>query len=94
MTREEKIEWLKSLPGEMISPYQLAVVTGESSYGYNVAAKEGRLNLPHEWRGRNLRIWKWPVIKLLGGEEDARIQNDENDNREENLCQDEPGGNP
>jgi len=71
MTREEKIEWLESLPGEMISPCQLAVVTGESSYAYNVQAKEGKLALPHEWHGRNLRIWKWPVIKLIGGGEEC-----------------------
>ena len=70
MSRQEKIEWLESIPGEMISPYQLAVVTGESSYSYNIMAKEGKLNLPYEWHGRNLRIWKWPVIKLIGGEAD------------------------
>ena len=67
MTTAEKIEWLKSLPGETISPKQLAVVDGGYPYGYNVAAKEGKLNLPHIWRGRNLRIWKDPVIKLIGG---------------------------
>lgn len=67
MTREEKIEWLRSLPGEMISPAQLAKITGGDQYGYNIAAKQGKLNLPHEWHGRNLRIWKDPVIKLIGG---------------------------
>ena len=65
MTREEKVAWLKSLPGEMISPAQLAVVTGGDRYTYNCAAREGKLNLPHEWHGRNLRIWKQPVIKLI-----------------------------
>ena len=67
MTREEKIDWLQDLPGEMISPKQLAVVTGGRPYYYNHAAKEGKLNLPHEWHGRNLRIWKEPVIRLIGG---------------------------
>lgn len=67
MTTEEKVSWLKSLPGEMISPAQLSVVTGGRPYYYNYAAREGKLNLPHEWHGRNLRIWKQPVIKLLGG---------------------------
>ena len=67
MTREEKVAWLRSLPGEMISPSQLAKVTGGNPYCYNVAAKEGKLNLDHEWHGRNLRIWKEPVIKLIGG---------------------------
>ena len=67
MTREEKLEWLRSLPTETISPRQLAMVDGGDPYSYNIAAKEGKLNLPHIWRGRNLRIWKDPVIKLIGG---------------------------
>ena len=67
MTREEKIDWLESLPGEMISPAQLAKVTGGEPYYYNISAKLGKLNLPHEWHGRNLRIWKEPVIRLIGG---------------------------
>lgn len=65
MTTEEKIEWLRSIPSETISPYQLAVVAGGDSYSYNIAAKEGRFDLPHMWRGRNLRIWKGPVMELL-----------------------------
>ena len=67
MTSEEKIAWLRSLPKETISPQQLAVVDGGDPYSYNIAAKKGDLQLPHLWRGRNLRIWKDPVIKLLGG---------------------------
>ena len=69
MTREEKLSWLRSLPGETISPRQLAMVADGNAYSYNVAAKEGKLNLPHLWRGRNLRIWKEPVIRLIGGEQ-------------------------
>lgn len=67
MTREEKIAWLQSLPKETISPHQLAVIDGGDPYSYNVAAKEGKLTLPHIWRGRNLRIWKDPVLKMIGG---------------------------
>jgi hypothetical protein len=67
MTREEKVAWLESLPGEMISPRQLAKVTGGDPYYYNLAAREGKLNLPHEWHGTWLRIWKQPVIKLISG---------------------------
>ena len=67
MTREEKLEWLRSIPGETISPRQLTEVAGGDPYSYNIAAKEGKLELPHLWRGRNLRIWKDPVIKLIGG---------------------------
>lgn len=67
MTREEKIDFLRSIPGETISPTQLALVAGSSPYTYNVAARRGELNLPHFWRGRNLRIWKDPVLKLIGG---------------------------
>lgn len=68
MTREEKIVWLRELPTETISPAQLSMVDGGDPYSYNVMAKEGKLNLPHLWRGRNLRIWKEPVIRLIGGE--------------------------
>lgn len=67
MTREEKIEWLRQLPGETISPTQLAKVAGGSPYAYNLSARVGLMELPHMWRGRNLRIWKEPVIKLIGG---------------------------
>lgn len=67
MTRAEKIDWLNSLETETISPSVLAVVAGGDPYSYNIAAKEGKLDLPHFWRGRNLRIWKQPVIKLIGG---------------------------
>jgi hypothetical protein len=68
MTTEEKIAWLKSLPSETISPQVLAVVAGGDPYGYNLMAKQGQLDIPHFWRGRNLRIWKGPVIRLIGGE--------------------------
>ena len=67
MTTEEKIDFLKSLPSETISPSVLAVVAGGDPYSYNIAAKEGKLDIPHFWRGRNLRIWKGPVIRLIGG---------------------------
>ena len=73
MTREEKLTWLRSLPGETISPADLALVAGGNAYSYNIAAKEGRLELPHLWRGRNLRIWKEQVIRLIGGSNE--IQN-------------------
>lgn len=67
MTSEEKIAFLKSIPSETISPSVLALVAGGDPYSYNISAKEGKLDLPHFWRGRNLRIWKGPVIKLIGG---------------------------
>lgn len=67
MTREEKLEMLRAIPSETISPSQLAKVAGGDPYTYNLAAKQGSLDLPHLWRGRNLRIWKEPVIKLIGG---------------------------
>lgn len=67
MTDAEKIKWLKGLNKTMISPQELSKVTGGDPYSYNLCAKQGKLNLPHEWHGRNLRIWKDPVIKLIGG---------------------------
>jgi len=91
MTHEEKLEWLRSIPSETISPFQLAVVADGDSYSYNIAAKEGKLNLPHMWRGRNLRIWKQPVIDLLeGGVKSAGIHADSDDHGAENLCPAEP----
>ena len=68
MTRDEKLAWLRGLPTETISPTQLAKVDGGDPYSYNIMAKNGNLTLPHIWRGRNLRIWKEPVIRLIGGE--------------------------
>lgn len=73
MTTEEKIDWLRSLPSETISPQVLAVVAGGDPYSYNLAAKEGKLDIPHFWRGRNLRIWKGPVIRIIGGNNEDRI---------------------
>lgn len=56
---------LRDMPGETISPQQLASILGGEPYQYNLSAKYGRLTLPHVWRGRNLRIIKQPVINLL-----------------------------
>ena len=67
MTTAEKIAFLESLPSETISPSIMALVDGGDPYSYNISAKEGRLDLPHFWRGRNLRIWKSFVIEMLGG---------------------------
>ena len=65
MTTEEKVSFLKQLPSETISPSVMALVAGGDPYSYNLMAKQGKLNVPHFWRGRNLRIWKQPVIKLI-----------------------------
>lgn len=65
MTTEEKVAFLKQLPSETISPSVMALVAGGDPYTYNLMAKEGKLDVPHFWRGRNLRIWKQPVIKLI-----------------------------
>lgn len=67
MTTEEKVAFLKQLPSETISPSVMALVAGGDPYSYNLMAKEGKLDVPHFWRGRNLRIWKQPVIRLIGG---------------------------
>jgi hypothetical protein len=65
MTREEKLDFLRKLPSETISPSVMALVAGGDPYNYNLMAKAGKLDIPHFWRGRNLRIWKQPVIKLI-----------------------------
>lgn len=67
VTKEEKLAMLRAIPDETISPTQLAQVIGGKPYSYNKAAENGKLDLPHLWRGRNLRIWKEPVIRLIGG---------------------------
>ena len=67
MTTAEKIDFLKGLPSETISPKVLALIAGGDPYSYNIMAREGNLDIPHFWRGRNLRIWKGPVIRLIGG---------------------------
>ena len=68
MTRDEKLDFLRNLPGETISPSVMALVDGGDPYTFNLMAKEGKLDIPHYWRGRNLRIWKGPVIKKIEGE--------------------------
>lgn len=65
MSHEERMELLKAQPGETISPAILARILGGNPYAYNLAAKEGKLPLPHVWRGRNLRIIKAPLVRLL-----------------------------
>ena len=67
MTHEERLELLRQQPGETISPATLARIAGGNAYYYNLSAKDGSLKLPHIWRGRNLRIFKAPVMKLLEG---------------------------
>lgn len=76
MTREEKIAWLESLPSETISPSVLALVAGGDPYKYNIQAKQGELDIPHFWIGRNLRIWKGFVIEMIGGaKKNENLQN-------------------
>lgn len=65
MTAEEKVAFLKSLPSETISPKVLSLVAGGDPYSFNLAAKNGKLDLPHFWLGSHLRIWKGPVIKFI-----------------------------
>ena len=67
MTHQERISYLTTLPRETLSPKELAAVIGGDPYSYNLQAKAGTLTLPHVWRGRNLRIFRAPVLKLLQG---------------------------
>lgn len=67
MTHDERIAFLNALPGETISPKQLATVLGGDPYAYNLQARAGTLTLPHVWRGRNLRIFRAPVLRILQG---------------------------
>ena len=65
MSHDDRMELLKAQPGETISPAILARILGGNPYAYDLAAKEGQLPLPHVWRGRNLRIIKAPLLRLL-----------------------------
>lgn len=66
MSIDEKIAYLNGCD-TTISPTQLSMILGGMPYSYNLAAKEGRLDLPHVFRGRNLRIFTAPLIKILQG---------------------------
>lgn len=68
MTHEERIHYLESQPGETISPTVAAQILGGSAYAYNITAREGKLHIPHIWRGRNLRILKQPLLTILRGD--------------------------
>lgn len=65
LSHQQRMTMLVAMPGETISPHQLADILGGDPYQYNLTAQAGRLTLPHIWRGRNLRIIKQPVINLL-----------------------------
>ncbi len=71
MTHEEKIEFLRSLPKETISPAELALVLGGNPYSYNLAVKQEKFPFPYLWRGRNLRIIKQPILDELIGKNAA-----------------------
>ena len=66
MSHEEKIAFLRGC-GETVTPAQLSQVLGGNPYTYNLMAKRGELTLPHIFRGRNLKIFTAPVIKMLEG---------------------------
>lgn len=65
MTHDERIALLRDSPGETVPPRIVAKVLGGDPYWYTVAAKSGQLDIPHFFRGRNLRIYKQPLIRLL-----------------------------
>lgn len=67
MTKDEALEFLGGA-GLTISPRELAQVLGGQPYSYNLSARQGKLGLPHVWRGQNLRIFTAPLIKILKGD--------------------------
>lgn len=71
MNTAEALALLRDYPRLTIPPRVMAQVFETDPYYYNVAAKAGSLRWPHEWRGRNLRIYKQPVIDFLNGDRDA-----------------------
>ena len=65
MDHQERIALLEKERGETVSPRLAALVIGGDPYAYNLAAREGKLTLPHVWRGRNLRIFKEPLLRIV-----------------------------
>lgn len=54
-------------PEPWVTPTVAAKLLGKKSgYGFNLAAKEGRLGIPHMWSGRNLLISKAYLLDFLG----------------------------
>lgn len=78
MNIKDPIEFLRQC-GPTCSPRQLAMVLGGQPYYYNLQAKDGKLDLPHFWRGRNLRIFTNPVIERLGGKTDVSVDSQRTD---------------
>lgn len=75
MNHDECLQWLRDSPKETISPKELSRILGGDPYYYNIAAKNGTLKLPHMWMGRNLRIFKGPVIRVVeAGEWPGKLQ--------------------
>lgn len=68
-THDERIAYLESLECETLTPRAAAAVLGGTPYLLNVMAKRDLLPMPYMWRGRNLRIFRVPLIKLLKGEQ-------------------------
>ena len=67
MKHSDRILYLENLDRETISPSELAMVLGGRPYAYNLSARDGSLTLPYIFRGRNLRIFRQPVLDLLKG---------------------------
>ncbi len=67
MDHAANITFLKEIPRETFRPTETAKVLGGNPYVYNVAAKEGTLTLPFIWHGKNLRIFKQPILDILEG---------------------------
>jgi hypothetical protein len=89
MTHDEKIAFLRGRDEETVAPWVVSKVLGGDPYWYVVAAKAGMLELPHMWRGRNLRIYKQPLIRLI---EKGLIWNEE-ENHENGQLQDQAAAN-
>lgn len=70
MTLQELIAY----PKATVSPKQVASITGQDPYWYNLAARQG-FELPFRffWSGRNLRICKADVLAFCGLAPDGTV---------------------
>ena len=72
---KEAIAFLES-KGATCSPRDAASVLGGQPYYYNIAARNGKLDLDYFWSGRSLRIYTASIIKRIkGGITDDQVGN-------------------
>ena len=72
MTLDDAIDYIRSC-GPTCTPRQASKVLHSNPYYFNVAAKNGTLDLEYTWHGRNLIIYTESIVnRLRGGKPNAQ----------------------